>query len=188
MEILSMTGNKKKTTAAIAFCMLIFAAFPLHAQSSVPTQLYEQKVKAGLVYNFLKSTSWPQNDKEKNVLRVCLYGADPFDGYLYPLEGRTAQQHVITITHTTSPEKIESCNALFVHRDQEEELPVLLESLQGKSILTLSDMEDFSKRGGMVEFSTEEDRRVHLLINKDAVESAGLGIQQSLLKLAKLVE
>ncbi len=173
------------------FLMLPVSAHGAWAQGD-PVQLYEQKIKAGLVYNFLKSTSWPdiaQPGTEQNIkLKVCLFGGDPFDGYLLPMEGRTAQRHTITISQSISFNDIDGCRVLFVNRNEETALPELFEHLEGKSILTISDMEGFSEQGGMIELATEKDRRVHIIINKKALESAGLDIQDSLMKLAQLIE
>lgn len=178
--------------AMLAILLLVAAAPSAQAtQGAAPMQLYEQKIKAGLVYNFLKSTSWPgmaQTDSGEMRLNVCLFGGDPFQGYLHPLEGRTAQRHVIAIRQLASIEGADDCHVLFIHREKNNVLPALLAQLEGKSVLTMSDMDEFSKRGGMIEFSTEKDRRVHLMINKKAVEDAGLDIQDSLLKLAQLVD
>jgi hypothetical protein len=52
--------------------------------------------------------------------------------------------------------------------------------------LTVSDIDQFAAQGGMVEFG-REDQKIDLLINKNAVDAAGLNIQARLLKLAKLV-
>lgn len=192
MGILSKTVRLLR--AAILAGMLVFpAAAPSWAtQSGASMQLFEQKIKAGLVYNFLKSTSWPKLGISQaggnGGLHVCLFGGDPFEGYLYPLEGRTAQRQVISIRHTNSTDGVDGCHVLFIHRSKEPVLSRLIESLEGKSILTMSDIDGFSSRGGMIELSTGEDRRVHLLVNKDVVEASGLTIQQNLLKLAQLVD
>ncbi len=160
---------------------------PARAQDQ-PLQLYEEKIKAGLLYNFLKYTSWPvdSSGKMKNSLHVCLLGDGPFDGYLYPLQGKTAQQYVITISKINAAAEAVNCSLVYIHRDREDSLPQILQSLKGRHILTVSDIDQFAAQGGMVEFG-REDQRIDLLINKNAVDAAGITIQARLLKLAKLV-
>lgn len=178
-----------KLIAALMLAALLFHAPIARAQdSSAPLQLYEQKIKAGLLYNFLKYTSWPADviSRSNGALRVCLLGADPFDGYLYPLDGKTAQQYVIMITRVSSASDTGGCSLVYIHRSEEAHLPEILETLHGQHVLTVSDIGGFAALGGMVEFATE-DQRINLVINKRAVDSAGLGIQNRLLKLAKLV-
>lgn len=158
------------------------------AQGQAPLQLYEEKIKAGLVYNFLKYTSWPADAAEngKTGLRVCLLGDGPFDSYLYPLQGRMAQQYVIMITKITSAADATNCSLVYIHRDREDTLPQVLTALRGRHVLTISDIDQFAAQGGMIEFN-RTDQKVDLLINKSAVDAAGLSIQGRLLKLARLV-
>jgi hypothetical protein len=175
-----------------AACLLLanlWCFAPAQAQNAAPSiQLYEQKIKAGLVYNFLKYTNWPADviSKTNGSLRVCLLGDDAFNGYLYPLQGRTAQQYLITITEINSIPEATGCSLVFVHRSAADMLPSLLQSLKGKHVLTISDIDQFARQGGMIEFGME-DQRVALLINKKAVGAAGLTIQERLVKLAKPV-
>jgi hypothetical protein len=156
--------------------------------SSGQIQLYEQKIKAGLLYNFLKYTNWPLTtiSRSGGSLRVCLLGNDPMDNYLYPLQGRTAQQYTITITRIDNVSGIDGCNLLFIHRSEEDSLSNILQLVKGRHILTISDIDEFAAQGGMVEFGME-DQRINLLINRRAVTAAGLNIQDRLVKLAKLV-
>lgn len=150
--------------------------------------LYEQKIKAGIIYNFLKYTNWPPEalQKSNNALNVCLFGGDPFDGYLYPLDGKTAQQHTIAIIQVKDVEETGTCGLVFVHRNTERHLPELLRFLKGKPVLTVSDLAQFTLQGGMVEL-VREDQRVSLYVNEDAAAAAGIQIAGNILKLAKRV-
>jgi len=179
-------------------CLLIAVIFidlpAAYAQTTAP--LYEQKIKAGLVYNLIKYTEWPntismQDSKNTDshntvVLKVCLFGEDPFDGYLSPLQGRTAQQATIAISHITQIQQAQDCSAVVVNRDQEQQLQPLLQFLQGKNVLTISDITHFAERGGMVEL-TRQDEKIALHINKNSLDSAKLGIDARMLKLATIV-
>ena len=176
--------------AAVLVCVLSIDAYA----DEQPLQLYEQKIKAGLVYNLLKYTEWPnisaaQHDKpaeNSTKLQICLLGDDPFDGYLSPLEGRTAQQATITITHITQVQQTESCNAVIIHRNQAHQLHQLLQFLRGKNVLTISDIAQFAEQGGMIEM-TRQDEKIALHINKDSLDSAKLNIDARMLKLATIV-
>ena len=54
------------------------------------------------------------------------------------------------------------------------------------NILTVSDIEEFAERGGMIGFRIEE-KRVRFSVNTEAADRAGLQISSRLLKLARLV-
>jgi hypothetical protein len=171
------------------YCAQTFAA-------EAPASLYEQKIKAGLVYNLIKYTEWstatltPPNQIKNNynppTLKICIFGEDPFDGYLSPLQGRTAQQSVISIAHVTNVPETGICNAIIIHHNQRENLQNLFLFLQGKNILTISDIKNFAELGGMIELARQEEK-ISLVINKDALDAAKLVIDSRMLKLATLV-
>jgi hypothetical protein len=179
-----------KMRGVLAFALLVLLVLrvtPAHADDAAqPLKLYEEKIKAGLVYNFLKYTNWSADilTQSNNSLLVCLFGNDSFDSYLYPLEGRSAQQYVIKIAHVTNVSETRNCNAILIHRNRENILPALLESLKGKNVLTISDIDQFTQEGGMVELNMQH-HRIGFFINKNALDQAGLTIQNRLLKLAK---
>jgi hypothetical protein len=150
-----------------------------------PLGLYEQKIKAGLVYNLIKYTAWPKTSVHQ-TLTICLLGGDPFDGYLSPLNGRMAQQATISINQINKITEAGHCHLLVIHKSQSNKLPELIEFLQTKNILTVSDMEKFSIQGGMVELATENSK-ITLYINNGNVTHNGLTIDERMLKLAKLV-
>jgi len=162
---------------------LFQCSLPARAEEGI--ELYEQKIKAGLVYNFLKYTTWPDLTSQEKI-KVCLFGADSFQGYLAPLEGRTAQQSVISIVRISEINETGDCNLVFIHHSKAEYLPSLLSFLKEKHVLTVSDMNEFARKGGMVELSME-NQQVNLYVNKQAVNSAGLAIQDRMLRLAKKV-
>lgn len=180
--------------ASILVCLLSMGTYA----EEQPLPLYEQKIKAGLVYNLLKYTEWPKistvlRDDNKSAenpnntkLQICLFGDDPFDGYLSPLEGRTAQQATITIIHVTQVQQTEHCSVVIIHRNQTQHLTQLLQFLRGKNVLTISDIAQFAEQGGMVEM-TRQDEKIALHINKESLDSAKLSIDARMLKLATIV-
>jgi hypothetical protein len=52
--------------------------------------------------------------------------------------------------------------------------------------LTVSDIEGFSQKGGMVEFAVGKDQRVHLYINRNNAEKVRLKIDNRLLNLSEI--
>ncbi len=177
---------------SIALCLEAGTARALAQDSDVaspaPIELYEQKIKAGLIYNLMKYSNWPATvtNAGKGKLKLCLLGDDSMDEYLYPLQGRTAQQFTITITRINGVHEIQDCNMIFLHKGQEALQDSLIQSTAGKPIMTVSDIDQFVEHGGMVEFGME-DQKINLLLNKKTVTESHIIIQSRLTKLAKLV-
>jgi hypothetical protein len=169
--------------AVVILALLMQPLFAFAAEQS-QLQLSEQKIKAGLIYNFLKYTEWPPS-KTEGPLVVCIFGSeDPFSGYLNPIEERTVNQRTITVRHVSSIEKTDSCHMLFISGDEQAQWPALHRFLADKSVLTVGDFDGFSKAGGMIEFGAEENR-IQIGLNIQAVTEAHLRIYDSLRKLAK---
>jgi hypothetical protein len=169
-----------------ALAALLLAALPSGEASAQTLHLDEQKVKAGLVYNFLKYTEWDKAAlASRNQIEVCVFGESALNDYLLPMQGRTAQQYAIRIVNKSLGDDVSTCSVAFIHRSQAENLPELLRLFEGTDTLTVSDIGYFVQRGGMVELSTRQDRRVHLYINQPAVAAANLNIQNRLLSLSE---
>jgi hypothetical protein len=171
-----------------AFLALLAATpcFASAAHSVTPVKLQENKIKAGLVYNFLKYTEWPKDVFGKTErIQVCLLGGDTFEGALDPLAGRTAQQNKIVVRKIDEPADFTRCNLVVIHQSQEDNISEVINAFNGQNILTISDIKGFVLMGGMVEFFDKNDQRIHLRINSIAVKNAGLRIGDPLLKLAE---
>jgi hypothetical protein len=165
-------------------CLAVFMpCLPAQAQNSL--QMEEQKIKAGLIYNFLKYTQWPPEAAASSSLVVCIFSIeDPFSGYLQPIEDRTVNQRSISLRHISRIEDAANCHMLFVGNDEQEQWPALRRSLDKKSVLTVGDFEGFAGNGGMIEFDTKNNR-VQIELNPDAASAAHLRIYENLRRLAK---
>ena len=150
--------------------------------------LVEQKVKAGLLYNFLKYTDWPAGTlPQSKAMVVCIIGGDPFDGELQPMTERTVNQHDIQLRNIHSAAEVSGCHLLYINTRAAEDWPHLRDSLAGQSVLTVSDMKDFTQLGGMIQFS-RRDNRISVEINQQAIAAAQLQVQDRLLRLTTLAQ
>jgi len=158
---------------------------PARADDNV--QLIEQKIKAGLIYNFLKYTQWPQSSRQtQGPVVVCMFGGDAFDGSLQPMAGRTVNERTIEVRDIANAADAASCALLIINSAKRSDWPHLRTVLTGQSIMTVSDFDGFVAAGGMIEF-THADNRVTVTINTDAVAATHLVVQDRLLKLASAV-
>jgi hypothetical protein len=170
-----------------AMLMLPLCSF---AQEQSQLQLSEQKIKAGLIYNFLKYTEWPAARfiTPSSPITICIFGAeDPFNGYLQPIEDRTVNQRPVKLRHVSRAEDTVTCHMLFIGSDDQAQWPVLRKALDNKSVLTVGDFTGFTQAGGMIEFNTEENR-IQIGLNLEAVGAARLRIYDNLRRLAKTTQ
>jgi hypothetical protein len=74
---------------------------------------------------------------------------------------------------------------LFIGRTESRRLGRILAALKGRNILTVGDMEGFSRDGGVIRFVVENNR-IRFRINVDAADAAHLTISSKLLRLAQI--
>ena len=102
------------------------------------------------------------------------------------MRGKTIRERPVVIKYYQRVEEAVSSHVLFISASEEARLPAILAVLEETPVLTVSDLERFTERGGMIALRLV-DRKVHFDINMDATERAGLKLSSQLLRLAKVV-
>jgi len=152
----------------------------------------EYQLKAVFLYNLTKGfITWPKTlfADSKLPFYICILGLDPFGEVIEDtikgqttLENRSLNIERITQNLTNLPD----CHILFISKSEQTRLPKIFNLTSPYPILTVSDIENFAQRGGMVEFFTFQNK-VRLVINSCALEKVGLKANANLLRLAKLI-
>ncbi len=160
--------------------------------STVPAQqprASEYQVKAAYLLKFGEFVKWPPStaaDKNESFT-ACVLGADPFGATLdSTLAGETLDNKPVVIKRISKPQDAAGCRILFISSTEEERLKEILTAIDQTSVLTVSDMPGFSRRGGMIEFVLEGSR-VRFEINLASAENAKLSLSSQLLKVATTV-
>ncbi len=145
----------------------------------------EYEVKAAFLYNFTRFVSWPhtQTENTSEPLEVCIFGDDPFEDLLDPLRDRKSQGKDIELLYPDNTESLAGCDVLYIGQSQSRDLGKLLELAQLNGILTVSDLPDFVRNGGMIGY-LKQGNVIRFEISLKAAEEAGLTINSRLLELA----
>jgi hypothetical protein len=159
-----------------------FAASGLPAQQPKPS---EYQVKAAYLYNFGRFVKWPAGAAvQGDSFAVCVLGQDPFGATLdSTLAGEALDGKPVVIRRIARPQDAADCRILFVSSTEEHHLKEILAAIDQASVLTVSDIPGFSRRGGIIQFIAEGDR-VRFEINLASAESARLVLSSELLKVA----
>ena len=84
--------------------------------------------------------------------------------------------------------RLGECHLLFLSGSEGEKWPELRAILDRKAIVTVSEIEGFARRGGMIEFAFDAAKgRVRMYIDVEAVKRAGLRLSSKLLDLKTVV-
>ena len=78
------------------------------------------------------------------------------------------------------------CQILFISSSEVTRLNKIIEALDKSAVLTVSDIPQFSRHRGMIQFVSEENR-IRFEVNLTATQRAGLTLSSELLKVATTV-
>jgi hypothetical protein len=154
-------------------------------------QSREYPLQAAFLFNFAQFVEWPAQafPATNSPIVIGILGEkNLFGSSLSDLtKGELVHGHPIEIRLFRSLEQIDTCHILFINPIPTDSLPPIIEQLRERPILTVSDMEDFAKKGGMIRFVTVQNK-IRFRINVQAAKEAGLVLSSKLLRLSELVQ
>jgi hypothetical protein len=148
----------------------------------------EYQVKAAYLLNFARFVEWPSDVLPAgSSLTIAVIGNDPFAGSLESLmRGNPANGHPIRVRYLRWNDSLGQCQIVFISASEEAHLPEILRLMGRESVLTVSDIDRFSLRGGVIEFRMVGNR-VRFDINRTPAIAARLHISSKLLGVARAV-
>lgn len=147
----------------------------------------QYQVKAAYLLNFARFVEWPADVlPPSSPLIIGVVGDNPLDGALEEvLRGKSANGHPMQLRRLRWDDvSLTSCQIVFISNSDEAHLPQILRFLAGTSALTVSDIDRFSLRGGIIEFRMVGNR-VRFDINRNAAVAARIDISSKLLSVAR---
>jgi len=177
----------------VTTCLLSAMALAGHADGVDSSDSSEYLIKAGFIYNFAKLVEWPTTafPQPDSPFVIGILGNDPFGATLdtivadKKIDGRGFA--VKRLKWSKDSKDLKGCNILFISSSEKEHLDSVVEAMKGLPILTIGDAPGFAKRGGIINF-TLEDNKVRFEVNVEAAKHADLTISSRLLTLAKIVQ
>jgi hypothetical protein len=155
----------------------------MQGQHSKPS---EYEVKAAYLYNFSRFVEWPGKimQTQSRSFNVCVLGEDPFGPALNSaVANETIAGKSVVAKEIPAPQDAVNCRVLFISSSEDKRLKQILARLGAASVLTVSDLPQFTQPGGMIQFVVEGNR-VRFEVNAATAEHAGLTLSSELLKVA----
>ncbi len=173
-----------------AFVLLALASsFGAEPATPANSPESEYQVKAVFLYNFAQFVEWPARafPARNSPLVIGVLGKDPFGAYLDELvKGESIAGRPIVVRRFREPDEAGECHILFVSSSETGRMEKIVTALQGRSILTVSDAENFTRAGGMVRFVTESGK-LRMRINDGEARASGVIISSKILRAATIV-
>ncbi|MBN2201031.1 YfiR family protein [bacterium] len=168
---------------ALAFCL----ASDVRTARAQETFTSEYEIKAAFLFNFAKFIDWPVKPyvEAETHFAIGVLGRDPFgDALEQTIGGKTVKGRAIVIRRFRHISEYKPCDILFISESEKPGLPEIVQRLRRESVLTVSDMPEFGRRGGMIYLFTE-DNKVRFSIRTDLTDRAGLRLGSRLLNLSR---
>ena len=157
------------------------------AVGAVPAQSpLEYPLKAAFLYNLVKFVEWPASSSS-GPITLGILGRDPFGATLEQLlRDKDLDGRPLLIHYISRAEELKSYHLVFIAASEKDRLGEILGALKDANTLTVSEIERFAERGGMVHLMME-NKKVRFEVNVDTVSRARLKISARFLQLANVV-
>jgi len=174
-----------RTTLALT-CVLALATAGVRGQ---PARATEAQIKSAYLYSFGKFVEWPSGAAAPagNTFPICVLGHDPFGATLDEvLRNASVGGQSVVARRISTTDEAPGCRIVYVGSSEAARLDIILASLTRAPVLTVSDLPDFTDRGGMIRF-VSADKRLRFEINLPPTQEAGLVMRSDLLRVATAV-
>lgn len=177
-----------KKFATSCCCGAIFCALALLAPAEPASREYQ--IKAAFLFNFVRFVQWPEKAfaRADAPLVIGVLGDDPFDGALEDvIHGERIERHQLILRRAKKIGDLKGCQLIFVSKSESTRLPQIMTELNDDPTVTVSEVADFAKQGGTINFYRDENK-VRFEINPAAARQRGLKISSQLLALGRIVQ
>jgi len=184
LQALRRAPTLRRSCALTLLVLILSGMFPARGQTPK-----EYQIKAAFLFNFAQFVEWPPASFADANAPICIgvLGDDPFGPVLeQTVQGETINHRKLIIQRSQRVEDLKGCHLVFISKSEKSRLTDIFDGLGSASILTVSETENFARRGGIINFYLEGNK-VRFEINSDAAQRKGIKISSQLLKLGKLV-
>ena len=177
----------KRCAGALALAALSFLP---GAGSAAPGGVAEFDVKSAYIYNFIQLVDWParENGAAAGPIKIYVIGGASLGEALAGLKGREIEGRAIQVSSAAAANaSLQDQHIVVLGRAAQDQLQDILKRLEGTDVLTVGDLPQFARKGGIIGFVTESGR-VRIEINLRAAKRAGLKVSGKLMEVARVIQ
>ena len=168
--------------------ILLTLALPLAAWAE-DTPSKEYQVKAAFLLRFLQFVEWPESSfaTAEAPIRIGILGDDPFGTVLDRMAAaERVRNRPLMVVRSGMTADLRDCHMIFVAGSERERLVSIAQELPMEAVLTISDIDGFAERGGMIRFFLA-DKKVRFEVNPSVAQRQHLKLSAQLLSLGRIV-
>ena len=175
--------NRHKLAVLSGILCFFISCLSLYAVEST-----EYQVKGAMIMNFIRFVQWPEKtlDATDDRITIGIMGSNDFDNAFEPIDGRVVAGKSLTVKYIHSIYELSGCQVLFVSASERHRLKEILESVDHQPILTIGEVEDFTRLGGIIRFYFDQNH-IRFAISRTAASRSPLKLSAKLYEIAKVV-
>jgi len=149
----------------------------------------EVTLKGAFLFNFARFTEWPADALQPDTaVSACVFGDRAVaDAFAKTVKGKQLAGRAVAVTTIAANESIPPCHLLYLSSVAEARIAEIVSTLRDTPVLTVSDSDTFTKRGGIVQIFVESGK-MKFRINSRSARRARLQLSSRLLALAEVVD
>lgn len=180
--------SMKRTMGCMGLSAMVLCLC-LSASAALAEPPREARIKAVLILRLLKFVAWPADHSPLTTdsLQICTWGDSTTEAALQSLQGQKIREREVRMRKLGTPLDTRGCHVLFVSEGVRDVTPAQLYNSGNPALLTISDMPDFNKRGGIITL-VRKDNRIGFDIQLRQAREQRLQIGAPLLDLARVVD
>ncbi|MCG8042522.1 MAG: YfiR family protein [Candidatus Thiodiazotropha taylori] len=169
--------------------IVVLSLSAVTASAAQDSELETALLKTVFIYNFAKFTRWPEDQSKptRDALTLCSVGDDSITNNLPKLAGRVLRGKPIKSVKISNESELGECHVLYIAQSTHNRIQEILQPIKMRPILTISEMQQFSQNGGMIEL-TQDQEKLRFIINLNTTRSSGLRLSSQLLDLAIIID
>ena len=163
----------------------VLAALLLGTATGRAQNVTESSLKAAFIYSFAKFTEWPPEVLPTTAtFTACVLGDSPIrDALERTVKGRLLLGRGISVSLVQLDGNLRSCHLLYVSGVTPAQVLVIVTAVRGAPVLTISDVDDFARQGGIAQMFVE-DGKMRFDLNPEVAKRSRLQLSSKLLVLA----
>ncbi len=180
----------------LSFFFVLLQTLQIPSAHAVETIGDEDRIKALYLLNFANFVSWPDNGlQDTRVTVICSVRTSHVTEELQKALKEYKATHEIVLRENVPVNLIKHCHLLYLDPAQEPELATIFAVVKPYPILTVSEIPDFVRKGGMIgllktnkELGLYAERKITYAVNLKRALDVHLQLDPRLLELADDVE
>jgi hypothetical protein len=178
-----------RSAVALLTAALLLALLPgTGAGAAVDDSVALYKIQAGYLYQLTKFVSWPESafSSATSPFRICVTPQADIRPFLEPLQSRNTAGRAIAVAELVTSDAIGQCQVLVISGHDHDRLSEWLKILGTAPVLTVSALDGFAERMGMIGFVVSGGK-LKLDINLDNLQRNHLVASAKLLEVARRI-